>query len=589
MPTVPIYKRSVEQAALPNVRGTAALTPEAAGVGAGKAISAAAALYYEDELLRQDQVAFLEADRKLSEWENKTLYDPQAGALNKRGKDAFGLPDTVGSEYQKMVDDTRKGLSTERQRIAFDRAAEARRDGINKTLSRHVFQEARKFEEAETENYVLNAQQAAVANYHDPDRVALEIERARAAVVGFAKRNGLGAEYTKQKMAQIVSNTHVNVIDRFLANGQDQGAQKYFDANRGVIAGDDIAKVEQKLQIATAEGEGLRGAIAVWDKSGPKSDLDPVQGDKLFKDAEGLYADNPRLLKSVKQHLTERMNLHNSAQRERAEASASKVWVAVEQRAPLARIQMMPEYLALPGKQRNEITQFVIQRGRSDQQWADAHGSDGATYYNLFSQATTPALQETFAQTNLLDYRTKLSKGEFTRLVELQGAIRKGDEKNLAKLTASERVQTQMVNEALISMKLDPTPNEKSPKHVRDNVVAFKRTVREAVAALEARQGKNATDEQVQGIVDAFVIEGVTKPGVLWNDTKRVYQLQPGEDIIIKPTDVPRSERAKIEAALRANNRAVTDEAVTELYRQKLLRMRGTAAPAPSMVDQVPR
>jgi hypothetical protein len=103
--------------------------------------------------------------------------------------------------------------------------------------------------------------------------------------------------------------------------------------------------------------------------------------------------------------------------------------------------------------------------------------------------------------------------------------------------------------------------------------------VREAVRSQETRSGKNATDAEVQGIVDGLMIEGVTKKGLIFDDKKRVYQLQPGEGVTVKVTDVPRGERDKIEAALRNNNKPINDDTIVKLYQEKLLRMRGLPAP----------
>lgn len=575
MPTVKGYDGpNVETAPLQGGRSSASYSSESP---LGNALSTIGGKVFADEMKRQDQVAFLESDRKLGEWENKNLYDPKSGALNKRGKDAFGVPDEVGKNFDGYVEELRKGLKNERQRVTFDRAASTRRKDINNTLSRHVFAESRKFEESETENYVANATQSAILNNNDPERVSLELGRAETAVRDFASRNGMGAEYVKQKVAQVRSNTHVGIVDRFLANGQDRTASEYFKANKVEIAGDDISKVEHKLKVATNEAEGLRGASAIWDKLGPKNDLDPVNTDKLTSEAEAKFAADPQVLKSVKQVLHERATMHNAAQRERREASSSSVWKVIEGGGTLASVRKMPEYLALPGHEQNTIKTWLIDRADAMKRRADAGEGDDALFYRLMTEASSVPLQDKFAQTNLMEHRANLSRAQFNTLINAQVSIRKGDTKETDKLLASERVQTQIVNEALLTMGLDPTLNEKGA--VTDNgkqALAFRRAARESVRAHEIQSGKNATDADVQSIVDGLVIKGVTKKNIFFDDVKRVYELQPGESLTIKADDVPRAERAQIEAALRRAGRQVTSEAVTSLYTKKLLKMRGT-------------
>lgn len=578
MPTVKNYGgQQVEPQPLQGGRSSATYSSASP---VGDALSTIGKQMFAEERQRQDQVAFLEADRKLSEWEQRTLYDPKTGALTKRGKDAFGIPDEVNKGFEDYVTEVNKTLKTDRQRDAFNRSVTYRRRDLNATVTRHVFAESRKFEDSETENYVVNATQAAILNAGDPDRVQIELGRAEAAVRGHAARNGMGDEYVKQKVAQVRSNTHVGIVDRMVANGQDRAAMEYFKLNKHEVAGDDIAKVEQKLATATTEAEGLRGGADIWRRLGPRNDVDPVHTDKLFAEAEAKYGNEPKTLKAVKQIISERVSAHNGAQRERRESNSSAVWASIEQGATLASVRKMNEYLALPGQEQNNIKTWLIDRADALKRRADTQEGDDALFYRLITEASSPTLQDQFATTNLMEHRPKLSRSQFNTLISAQTALRKGDTKEADKLLANERVQSQIVNDALLGMGLDPTPNEKyATTDKGKQALAFRRVVRETVRAHEIRSGKNATDADVQQIVDGLVIKGVTKKGIIFDEQKRIYELQPGESLTIKPTDVPREERRKIEDALRRAGRQVTSEAVTALYTKKILTQRGVIAP----------
>lgn len=592
MPTVNTYgTQKVATAPLDPTRRTATVDADALGAGTGKALMSAGLHAYQDELLKQDEVAILEADRKISEWENKRLYDPKTGAFTVRGKDAFGLPDTVNQEFTTYAGEIRGSLSTERQRVAFDRMVGTRSKDISNSLNRHVFNEVRKFDDAETENYIKNSRDAAINNSHDPKRIADEIERQVIAIGAYATRHGLGTEYVKQKTQQAMSDTHVGVVDRMLANGQDQTAAKYYEVVKSEVHGKDKTEIENKLKVATVEGGGQRNAISIWEKLGPRSDLDPVNLDKLTEEARRLYSDDPRLLKATTDALKERAAVHNASQRERRESGQDAVWRAVEGGASLASIRRMPEYLSLPGHDQVVIKNHIIDRAYTLGQRAKQGDGDLATYYTLSQMASTPSKQAEFANLNLLDYRGKLSAAEFRHFADLQGSIRKGDVKATDKLLASERVQNQIVNDAILGLGLDPTPDPNKKTKQRDEVLLFRRTVRDSVASHEQRVGRNATDKEVQDIVDNLVVKGhVDGSGVggFFRTERRVYQLQEGENLVLRITDVPKRERDKIEGALRRAGRQVTDEAVTSMYQAKLLRDRGAPAQR-SMVDQVPR
>lgn len=570
MPRITLYDRNQQVKPLQGGEIGARYTEASFGGNAAAAANKIAGNLYQAEIDRQNQVAFLEADRRMSEWENAALYDPKNGALNVRGKDAFGLPDTVTKAFEDQVSEVNKGLSTQTQRDAFNRSIVARRRDLGSTLSRHVFTETRRFEEAETTSYIANARNAAILNSSDPQRVSTEMARIRASVADLSRRNGYGPEYEKQRLAKEVSDTHVGIVERFLQNRNDLDAQRYFEASKSEIEASAMSVLEGKLKVAGTEAQGLRTATEIWDKLGPRNDIDAVNVDKMHEAARTMHRDNPVLLKATTQAIDERYNKHNAAQREREEQNSSTVWAAIEKGATLADVRGMPSFLALPGKMREDIKQHIVSNADAVKRRADNQGDD-ELFYNLMTEASSPATQAKFAQTNLMQHRPKLSYSQFTSLISVQTALRKGDDKQADKLLASETVQRQIVNDAMLQMGLDPTPKEGKTSMV-ESVTTFRRAVRDAVRQHESRTQKPITDEEMQGLVDRLVIKGkVPGSGVLWDDTKRTYQLKPGEAFAIKYADVPPRERKKIEDALRRNGRAVTNEAVTTIYTRKLL------------------
>ena len=426
MPTVKLYGNQQQSLnALPNARLSAAPTAETFGADAGAKVANIGVQMYQDELLRQDQVATLEADRKLSEWELRTMYDPKQGALTKRGKDAMGLPDVVSAEFDKYTGELRNGLTTERQRVAFDRMVETRRRDVNGTLTRHVFTEVRKFDDSETENYLKNSREAAIANFNDPARITTEIERQTAAVIDYSKRNGMGAEYEKQKIALIRSDTHEGVINRMLSNGMDQAAKEYYDKFKPELTGDTATKVEKVLTVAITEGAGLRGAGEIWKQMGPKSDTDPVSLDTMRDAAEQKFGSDPKVYKAVMDQLKERAALHNGSQRERAEANEAAVWNAKNSGASLADIMKSPQYLALPGEKREQIKNSIIDRaymlegrGRAEQTrrgWS--------TYW----ENSDPAKLATMTEDQIINLSAKMGPEQVSSLLEKKRSLGKSE------------------------------------------------------------------------------------------------------------------------------------------------------------------
>lgn len=680
---------------------TATPTADSAGVNVAWATADLGAAIFKNEALKQDQVAVLEADRQMSDWENRALYDPQKGALSRRGKDAFSLPDEIGQQFSDQAANVRKALSNDRQRLAFDRATENRRRNVNTTLSRHVFSESEKLDDLETEASVKNAQSAAIANYTDNQRVSEEISRQVATITLNAKRKGipLDSDVYKNRVSEAISATHAGVINRYLSSGQDRAARVYFegsgDAGEGMlkqapgmievgninlkkrdiarnengtistvrslsfndngvevviptvvggkVVSDDeavahyrktgqflgkfdtaenadkfaaglsaaqakfyggaknfmtksaLAEAEAKIQVASTLGEGQRGSNDIWSALGPKGDRDAIQLDKMMDEARKRYADDPKVLHAVEQGLREKTSTFNAAARERTEAAGSVVWSRIEKGARLEDIRRSPEFLSLPGREQTTIRDYLTDREHTLGNRGPA--TDWNVYYNLSQMASSQTTRGEFMRLNLnsAEYRSRLSNEDFKHFAAQQAALRSGNEKEAERLSASERVQGQIVDQALLSMGLDPTPNEKTSESKRSQIIQFRRTIREQVRSLEQRTGKNATDADVQSIVDNMIVKGINpSSGVLglpiFRDERRVYELKPGENIVVDVKDIPRDERAKIEDALRRNGMPINDQAVKNLYSAKLLKMRGEpAAPAPQQKKPEPK
>lgn len=285
MPTkVPAYQRAAKPEALPGVR----LNPNVPkGTYGGMSGSRDAALdafakYKKDA----DEVAVMDADRALSEFENRALYDPKTGALNKRGKDSFGAPEQVMSDFDKHAGEVYNSLGNDTQRVAFRRFQETRRRDIDRALQRHVSEEIKRHDDQTTEAFVVNEHEAAVLNYKDPERISHSVARIQDRYAQYAGRNGLPEEWIKQKVETATSKVHAGVIQRHLANGDDRFAKEYFEANKaGMSRGTDLAAVEKALEEGSLRGESQRQTDTILLAHGAKPDrADALAEAKKLKD-----------------------------------------------------------------------------------------------------------------------------------------------------------------------------------------------------------------------------------------------------------------------------------------------------------------
>lgn len=199
--------------------------------------------------------------------------------------------------------------------------------------------------------------------------------------------------------------------------------------------------------------------------------------------------------------------------------------------------------------------------------------TDWNTYYQLKTQAADPTTLRSFEREDLTKYRGKLGPTEYKELIGAQESIRQG--KGVKELDGY-LTKKQIVDDALSGIGVDPTP--KPGKQAKD-VANFHRMVDNEIAAVEKVTGKKATNEEVQKITDKLTVQGrVPGSGIIFDDKKRRFQLEPGESLEVDGKtvvagnikDVPAAERVKIEAALRRNGRPVNDTEILYRYNQKL-------------------
>lgn len=562
MPTVPQRTSTVEDKGLPSITQSATASEETFGGPAAARVTRAAQGLAEtvfkiadEEKRKADQLAILEADKELSALETMLQYDPQNGAMNKSGKDAFALPDTVKAEWEKgAAEIEKKSIKNESQRSAYRNMVVQRWKSVDGNVQRHVSGEIKKYDSETTEAYITNERDAATVNYMDPGRIEMSIARQQAALMDHAKRNGLPEEWVKLKMQDAVSKTQVGVIGRMLANGQDLDAKAYFDRNRDRFAGSDIVGVERALEEGTLRGESQRQTDAIVSKL--PSMPDAINEAKKIKE--------PKLRDAVTDRIKDHFNTQRAAENERREKQYQVASNIVEQTKN--RDEIPPDlWMALSLPERNALDARAAQLREGIPPVTDWND-----YYNLKTMASSSATRSEFLQINMLTYRPKMADSEFKELVNLQTELRNGNDKTLD----GYRTSAMIVNDTLAAAGIDPTP--KPGKPAAKDVNEFRRLVDMQIEQQQKLTGRKVTNDDVQSIVDNLIVKGsVEGSGIfgMFKTKKRAFQVEEGETLAIDKSDIPVGERAKIIAALERAGRTVTDEAIVNLYNRKLQTM----------------
>lgn len=578
MPVVERARRQVRREGLPTVRLTAAETEQSTGAGveiakgeasramggfgavvANQAIGDYAAI--QDQARdRADSIALLSAERQMAEWENKRLYDPETGALNRKGKDAMGLPEEISAEFAKVSGEIEKGLGNDRQRILFQRVKQQRGMGLDLNIRRHVANEMTHYEAEELDSSISNFMSSAVSNANDPKRVFEDLHRATDALKLHGPNLGMGPEQVEKRVKDIQSKTHAGVIERLLNQDNDKAAKAYYEEVKGAgqLNGDAIANIEKALEEGTLRGEAQRQSDAIVAKGGTLTE----------QRAAARAIEDPKLRDQVLQRIE-----HENAIKDKEEQDAEKeILIDAYNRVDKSggNIAAIPTatWSKLSGNARSALRSYGEHLAKGV-----PINTDQTVYYGLIKKAMDDP--DTFVSENLLNHRAKLDDSDFQQLASLQLSIKNGQKTQSNKQLDTFRTTSQLLNDSLALYGIDP--NAKPNTDEGRAIAQLRRLVDMSVEQQSSLTGgKKVSNQDVQEYIDRLLIPTVAKKGSWWNilpggepfydETKRLI------DFTI--ADVPAEDRKQIEQALKRRQRTVTDQTILDTYITAQMRQR---------------
>lgn len=133
-----INSQPLQTAALPRVRVNAPVDTTIVEAGqTAQQIGHGLDVFAQREHDEAFRAQTLEADTSLSRFSNAALYDPQNGALNKQGKNAFDLPNQTLPAFDDEAKRIEEGIPQQRAKAAFRAAAIEKRDQLTNMLNKH--------------------------------------------------------------------------------------------------------------------------------------------------------------------------------------------------------------------------------------------------------------------------------------------------------------------------------------------------------------------------------------------------------------------------------------------------------------------
>jgi len=577
MPTVPTYgTRRVRATPLPDAQvETRQAVPTAANFGSlqGEALQqlgeqgvrtsltllSQQAQMAAEAKRRADQVAVIASENELDDFLTPRLYDPKSGALNVRGREAAGLPETIGEEFDNVAGSLTTKLTSDRQREDFARVVQNKRGKLKEILMRHVSAEIYRADTDETGKSLGNRQNDAItAAAGDPKLLPVAIKRVvqeqTDTINQFAIAHGLGPEARQDMLDEAITKTHAGVIQQLLVSGQDRYAQAYFDETKDQIKGFAKTELMAKLQSGTTAGTALRAGKDIWAQLGPKDPKQSIELDAMITAAEERFADEPKVLEQTVRWLEAKARTTKTDRNQADDVAASKVWQAIANGAGLSDLPHIPEYLELPGKEQATIRDYVSRqiehaaslrehaaniayanesRAYTREQRAEKERDDNGLY--MYYQYANPDVASKMTDEQVWALMPKIGKGNVARLLEQRHKFTKDP-------TAIDdfRSDTAVINGVLEANRIDPTPTDKDPAGrakvgwFREQVAAEQRRVQEITK-------KKVSNEELEAIAKRILGQQVLSRGWFTDTTQNLMKAT------IK--DVSPHDRTEIRAA----------------------------------------
>lgn len=558
---------TVQSSATPTARMASVASETSFGGGAAAAsvfdaaskAAGVAGQIFEEEKKKTNDIAVNDAFVQLRTKKQNAMWDPKEGAFTKRGKNAFGVMDEYGARFDSDADEIERGLANDDQKAMYRKMRGQERADLDTQLQRHIFTEAKQFDDQTTNAAIAVSRNDAVLGFNDPEKVKANIELQRQFLQTYAAREGMEGFAAQAKITGELSKTHTAIVDRFLDTKSFANAEQYFKDNINEFTADDRSKMEASLQERALEDKTFNASDSIMAKR-------PSLSQAL---AEAKQITDPTLRKSVTKQVVEEFDLQSKARRDQEEKLSIKAANLIDGGTKWSDIPASDKRVM------DAATKTALQNYAKQKAEGVTIPANGADYYGLTIMASDPATRKAFLEVDLRQYSDKIAPAELKEMIGVQTEIRKsgGSDKLDGILSDME-----VINSVLGSTGVDVGAKKDTKDGAR--VWKFHQAVNKRVIALQAATGKKASSEDVQRISEELVVQGVTKTYTFplsggeqayWPAAKkRLYEREEGEEFDITIDAIPAAEKKAISDELTRRKIPVTDERLLKIFNAKI-------------------
>jgi hypothetical protein len=279
MPTVPRYNRQTTETATPTVAFDTEMPIEALGGGtplnnaldASQRLNTQAQKMMVQEKQNADDARLQSMDVELIREINRLKHDPNVGALNKLGENAFNVTDEYNKELDKFVSQKSSLLNNPEQQSMWGQIVAKRKNDFIDDLNRHTSRERERYAvdldkagfEVKVEDALLNARYYGDLTPDNP-RIASSENDIVTLDSDFSQKMGLSSEKAHTQKRNKVSDLHTRVVSDIKNREGILKARDYFKQAQAYdkINDGDAQKIAGWLK---DPGENIKAALNFVD------------------------------------------------------------------------------------------------------------------------------------------------------------------------------------------------------------------------------------------------------------------------------------------------------------------------------------
>lgn len=221
MARVPDYSQRQVRTTPVGAPGFSMRAPDASGLSQGlQQLEAGVIRRVEEEREKADTAAVLDADRRLTEWQNQALFDPENGVYSRKGGNALDVTNQTIQNFDRIQAQIGESLKSEQQRLRYQTIVERRREALSGDLNRYEFRERQTYYDQVDQGQLETSLQSAALNYNDPEKIAYYQNKGAAVLQARANRLGMDEETARLELGKFQSDLVTAAIQMMPASEQ---------------------------------------------------------------------------------------------------------------------------------------------------------------------------------------------------------------------------------------------------------------------------------------------------------------------------------------------------------------------------------